>query len=353
MPSGAAWPHPLAAPDRARRGSRTRHRRRRRRASPGAARPRGAKRDGRDHHRPSLAGSGRSAPGAARPRRDRHGLPAGVSDGSVVRRERRPHRPARRAQCGRHLRRHGDRRRLSQLVDDRPIAVCATRHRRGGARRQRLRLRRRKRAVAARRHRPRRSEQRAHDRSSPICRPRAPTRPPRRSAAPRTSSAATPARAGSTRSSRTAPATRRAFVAHLPKTLRYAAVTAVGKTLVIAGGSLENGTAERQRARFRPGDTPRHEDRHPPRPDHARRGSDARQRRLRDRRPRRDDRNADDRDRRRRRRPQAGARRGAPEDRPLRPGRRHARLAHHRRRREGHRRHRRDRLAARAGCTGD
>jgi YVTN family beta-propeller protein len=32
-------------------------------------------------------------------------------------------------------------------------------------------------------------------------------------------------------------------VAHLPKTLRYAAVTAVGDRLVIAGGSLENGTA--------------------------------------------------------------------------------------------------------------
>jgi YVTN family beta-propeller protein len=33
------------------------------------------------------------------------------------------------------------------------------------------------------------------------------------------------------------------IVAHLPKTLRYAAVTAVGHHLVIAGGSLENGTA--------------------------------------------------------------------------------------------------------------
>jgi YVTN family beta-propeller protein len=32
-------------------------------------------------------------------------------------------------------------------------------------------------------------------------------------------------------------------VAHLPHTLRYAAVTAVGNRLVIAGGSLENGTA--------------------------------------------------------------------------------------------------------------
>jgi DNA-binding beta-propeller fold protein YncE len=32
-------------------------------------------------------------------------------------------------------------------------------------------------------------------------------------------------------------------VAHLPHTLRYAAVTAVGNSLVIAGGSLENGTA--------------------------------------------------------------------------------------------------------------
>jgi DNA-binding beta-propeller fold protein YncE len=33
------------------------------------------------------------------------------------------------------------------------------------------------------------------------------------------------------------------IVAHLPQTLRYAAVTVVGSTLVIAGGSLENGTA--------------------------------------------------------------------------------------------------------------
>jgi DNA-binding beta-propeller fold protein YncE len=33
------------------------------------------------------------------------------------------------------------------------------------------------------------------------------------------------------------------IVAHLPKTLRYAAVTAVGTTLVIAGGSLESGAA--------------------------------------------------------------------------------------------------------------
>jgi YVTN family beta-propeller protein len=33
------------------------------------------------------------------------------------------------------------------------------------------------------------------------------------------------------------------IVAHLPQTLRYAAVTAVGNNLVIAGGSLENGTA--------------------------------------------------------------------------------------------------------------
>src|SRR5262249_7457666 len=32
-------------------------------------------------------------------------------------------------------------------------------------------------------------------------------------------------------------------VAHLPKTLRYAAVTPVGDRIVIAGGSLENGTA--------------------------------------------------------------------------------------------------------------
>ena len=39
------------------------------------------------------------------------------------------------------------------------------------------------------------------------------------------------------------PGQRRRVVAHLPQTLRYAAVTAVGGKLVIAGGSLENGTA--------------------------------------------------------------------------------------------------------------
>ncbi len=39
------------------------------------------------------------------------------------------------------------------------------------------------------------------------------------------------------------PGTAAHVVAHLPKTLRYAAVTAVGNSLVIAGGSLENGTA--------------------------------------------------------------------------------------------------------------
>jgi DNA-binding beta-propeller fold protein YncE len=39
------------------------------------------------------------------------------------------------------------------------------------------------------------------------------------------------------------PGTTARVVAHLPHTLRYAAVTAVGNRLVIAGGSLENGTA--------------------------------------------------------------------------------------------------------------
>ena len=39
------------------------------------------------------------------------------------------------------------------------------------------------------------------------------------------------------------PGTTAHVVAHLPHTLRYAAVTAVGNRLVIAGGSLENGTA--------------------------------------------------------------------------------------------------------------
>ena len=42
-------------------------------------------------------------------------------------------------------------------------------------------------------------------------------------------------------------------VAHLPFTLRYAAVTAVGKTLVIAGGSLENGTASSAVLAYTPG----------------------------------------------------------------------------------------------------
>jgi DNA-binding beta-propeller fold protein YncE len=39
------------------------------------------------------------------------------------------------------------------------------------------------------------------------------------------------------------PGTTARVVAHLPQTIRYAAVAAVGKSLVIAGGSLENGTA--------------------------------------------------------------------------------------------------------------
>ncbi len=39
------------------------------------------------------------------------------------------------------------------------------------------------------------------------------------------------------------PGTTARVVRHLPQTLRYAAVAAVGSTLVIAGGSLENGTA--------------------------------------------------------------------------------------------------------------
>ncbi len=42
-------------------------------------------------------------------------------------------------------------------------------------------------------------------------------------------------------------------VAHLPFTLRYAAVTAVGGTLVIAGGSLEDGTASSAILAYTPG----------------------------------------------------------------------------------------------------
>src|SRR5437763_1380695 len=42
-------------------------------------------------------------------------------------------------------------------------------------------------------------------------------------------------------------------VAHLPQTLRYAAVTAVGNTVVIAGGSLENGTASDRVLAYTPG----------------------------------------------------------------------------------------------------
>jgi YVTN family beta-propeller protein len=41
-------------------------------------------------------------------------------------------------------------------------------------------------------------------------------------------------------------------VAHLPATLRYAAVTAVGERLVIAGGSLENGSASSAVLEYRP-----------------------------------------------------------------------------------------------------
>src|SRR5204862_33029 len=42
-------------------------------------------------------------------------------------------------------------------------------------------------------------------------------------------------------------------VAHLPATLRYAAVTAVGGRLVVAGGSLENGTASDAVLEYVPG----------------------------------------------------------------------------------------------------
>ena len=42
-------------------------------------------------------------------------------------------------------------------------------------------------------------------------------------------------------------------VAHLPQTIRYAAVTAVGNRLVIAGGSLENGTASDAVLTYTPG----------------------------------------------------------------------------------------------------
>ena len=83
----------------------------------------------------------------------------------------------------------------------------------------------------------------APPRRSATCRPAAPTRRARRSAARRTSSAATRARAGSTRSSRGSREAARDVVAHLPAAVRYAAVTSVAGRLVIAGGSLESGSA--------------------------------------------------------------------------------------------------------------
>jgi YVTN family beta-propeller protein len=49
------------------------------------------------------------------------------------------------------------------------------------------------------------------------------------------------------------PGTRAHVVAHLPATLRYAAVTAVGNRIVIAGGSLENGTASDAVLEYAPG----------------------------------------------------------------------------------------------------
>ena len=117
-------------------------------------------------------------------------------------------------------------------------------------------------------------------------------------------------------------------VAHLPHPLRYAAVAAVGKTLVIAGGSLENGTASDAVLAFTPATGRVTQARHAAGPDDARRGGGARRRRLRDRRPRRDDRT--------RRRPRSSPS-TSPRERvraaghaataALRPRRRHARRA--------------------------
>jgi YVTN family beta-propeller protein len=49
------------------------------------------------------------------------------------------------------------------------------------------------------------------------------------------------------------PGARARVVAHLPQAVRYAAVAASGSTIVIAGGSLQNGTASRAVLAYRPG----------------------------------------------------------------------------------------------------
>ena len=83
------------------------------------------------------------------------------------------------------------------------------------------------------------------------------------SATPRTSSAGTPARSGSTPSSRSRPRPAPRVVAHLPVGLRYAAVGAAGGRLVIAGGTTPTAHATTAiyvvRSRDRDGD----EDRRP------------------------------------------------------------------------------------------
>ena len=77
------------------------------------------------------------------------------------------------------------------------------------------------------------------------CRPRRRMpRPPRSGTWP-TSSAATPAPGGSTRSSRGARAPRAASSRACPHGLRYAAVAAAGPRVVIAGGTLPDGSASR------------------------------------------------------------------------------------------------------------
>ena len=89
-------------------------------------------------------------------------------------------------------------------------------------------------------------------------------------------------------------------VAHLPHTLRYAAVTAAAGKLVVAGGSLENGTASDAVYAFSPATRTVTRIGAPARTDDARRRGGDRRHRVRDRRPQCDGQQPDRGDRRRR-----------------------------------------------------
>ena len=90
---------------------------------------------------------------------------------------------------------------------------------------------------------PRWISRRARPRRPDRCRRRARTAPRPRCAARPTSSADSRARAGSTPSSPGVQHGTARVVAHLPSAVRYAAVTSADGVVVVAGGSLPNGTA--------------------------------------------------------------------------------------------------------------